>query len=60
MGHEVSLMTAYSAGLWVGELVNLKIADIDAARMTLRIKQAKGTKDRYAMLSHNLLTELRQ
>ena len=41
----VLLMTAYSAGLRVGELVNLKITDIDAARMTLRVKQGKGGKD---------------
>jgi len=55
----VLLMTAYSAGLRVSELVNLKITDIDAQRMTLRVKQGKGGKDRYAILSHNLLTELR-
>jgi integrase/recombinase XerD len=55
----VLLMTAYSAGLRVGELVKLKITDIDAARMTIRVKQGKGGKDRYAILSHNLLTELR-
>lgn len=56
----VLLMTAYSAGLRVGELVNLKITDIDAARMTIRVKQGKGGKDRYAILSQNLLTELRR
>ena len=56
----VLLMTAYSAGLRVRELVNLKIADIDAARMTLRVKQGKGGKDRYAVLSQKLLVELRQ
>jgi site-specific recombinase XerD len=56
----VLLMTAYSAGLRVGELVNLKITDIDAARMTLRVKRGKGDKDRYAILSQNLLVELRQ
>jgi integrase/recombinase XerD len=55
----VLLMTAYSAGLRVGELVSLKITDIDAARMTIRVKQGKGGKDRYAILSQNLLTELR-
>ena len=54
------LMTADSAGLRVRELVNLKITDIDAARMTLRVKQGKGGKDRYAILSQNLLVELRQ
>ena len=41
----VLLMTAYSAGLRVSELVNLKITDIDAERMTLRVKQGKGGKD---------------
>jgi site-specific recombinase XerD len=56
----VLLMTAYSAGLRVSELVNLKIPDIDAQRMTLRVKQGKGGKDRYAILSQNLLVELRQ
>jgi integrase/recombinase XerD len=56
----VLLMTAYSAGLRVGELVNLEITDIDAARMTLRVKQGKGGKDRYAILSQNLLIELRK
>src|SRR5262249_60024413 len=56
----VLLMTAYSAGLRVGELVNLKIEDIDAARMTLRVKRGKGGKDRYPILSQNLLVALRQ
>ena len=55
----VLLMTAYSAGLRVSELVNLKINDIDPARMTLHIRQGKGGKDRYAILSENLLVELR-
>jgi len=56
----VLLMTAYSAGLRVSELVNLKITDIDAARMTIRVKQGKGGKDRYGVLSQKLLVELRQ
>jgi site-specific recombinase XerD len=55
----VLLMSAYSAGLRVSELVNLKITDIDPARMTLRVRQGKGGKDRYAILSQNLLVELR-
>ena len=38
----VLLMTAYSAGLRVSELVNLKITDIDAQRMTLRVKQGRA------------------
>jgi len=56
----VLLMAAYSAGLRVRELVNLKITDIDAARMTIRVKQGKGGKDRYGVLSQKLLVELRQ
>jgi integrase/recombinase XerD len=56
----VLLMTAYSAGLRVSELVNLKITDIDPARMMLRVRQGKGGKDRYAILSEKLLVELRQ
>ena len=45
----VLLMTAYSGGLRVSELVNLKITDIDPARMTLRVRQGKGGKDRYGL-----------
>jgi site-specific recombinase XerD len=55
----VLLMTAYSAGLRVSELVNLKIKDIDAERMMIRVERGKGGKDRYTILSKNLLTELR-
>ena len=56
----VLLMSAYSAGLRVSELVNLKITDIDPARMMLGVRQGKGGKDRYAILSKNLLVDLRQ
>src|ERR671919_1220005 len=55
----VLLMTAYSAGLRVSELVNLKITDIDAERMMIRVERGKGGKDRYTILSKNLLAELR-
>jgi site-specific recombinase XerD len=53
------LATAYAAGLRVGELVKLKPADIDSTRMTIRVEQAKGAKDRYSLLSPLLLEELR-
>jgi site-specific recombinase XerD len=56
----VLLMTAYSAGLRVTELVNLKLTDIDSARMTIHVRRGKGGKDRYTILSESLLTELRQ
>jgi integrase len=50
---------AYGAGLRVSEVVALKVSDIDGQRMTLRVEQGKGRKDRYAMLSPVLLERLR-
>ena len=43
--HKAMLFTAYSAGLRVSEIVNLKIADIDSGRMQIFIQRAKGKKD---------------
>lgn len=53
------LMTAYSAGLRVAELVSLKLTDIDSQRMMIRVDQGKGNKDRYTLLSNRLLDDLR-
>lgn len=57
--HKAMLFTAYSAGLRVSEIVNLKIADIDSGRMQIFIARAKGKKDRYVNLSPVLLDILR-
>ncbi|WP_069269107.1 tyrosine-type recombinase/integrase [Paraburkholderia nodosa] len=57
--HQTALSVAYSAGLRASELVALKVSDIDSQRMTLRIEQGKGRKDRYAMFSPVLLERLR-
>ena len=57
--HRALLVTAYAAGLRGGELVNLKIADIDGSRMMIRVRQGKGAKDRYTILSPRLLRDLR-
>jgi site-specific recombinase XerD len=57
--HKAMLFTAYSAGLRVSEIVNLKITDIDSKRMQIFIERAKGKKDRYVNLSPVLLDILR-
>ena len=53
-------MTAYAAGLRVSEVVALRVDDIDSRRMVIRVRQAKGRKDRYVMLSPRLLEILRE
>jgi integrase/recombinase XerD len=58
--HQTLLMTTYAAGLRVSELVRLRIQDIDSDRMTIRVEQGKGAKDRYTLLSSRLLAQLRQ
>lgn len=57
--HQTALALAYATGLRVNEVVALKVGDIDSQRMTLRVEQGKGQKDRYAMLSPVLLERLR-
>ena len=58
--HRAILMTAYGAGLRLNEICHLKVSDIDSDRMTLRVEQGKGAKDRYTLLSPRLLAELRR
>ena len=57
--HQSIISLLYSAGLRRGELLNLKITDIDSKRMTVRVAQGKGKKDRYSILSEQLLLKLR-
>lgn len=55
----VALTTAYAAGLRASEAVSLKVANIDSGRMVIRVQQGKGGKDRYVILSAQLLGNLR-
>ena len=57
--HQTALSLAYGTGLRASEVSALKVGDIDSERMTLRVEQGKGRKDRYAMLSPVLLDRLR-
>ena len=58
--YRAALSVAYGCGLRVSEIANLKVTDIDSARMLIRVEQGKGRKDRFAMLSPDLLDLLRQ
>jgi integrase/recombinase XerD len=57
--HKTLLMLIYSAGLRVGESVQLKISDIDGERKMIHLRSAKGKKDRYTLLSDAALDALR-
>jgi integrase len=57
--YKAALSVAYGAGLRCGEIVMLRVSDIDSKRMLIRVEMGKGRKDRYAMLSPQLLEVLR-
>ncbi|HUF31439.1 MAG TPA: tyrosine-type recombinase/integrase [Gemmatimonadaceae bacterium] len=56
--HRVALMIAYSAGLRVGEVVRLRVGDVDVDRGMVRVRAAKGRKDRYTLLARTVVHEL--
>jgi site-specific recombinase XerD len=57
--HRTMLLTTYAAGLRLNEVLHLRVTDIDSARMTIRVEQGKGGKDRYTVLRPRLLDALR-
>lgn len=57
--HRALLMLTYSAGLRVSEVVSLRTQDIDSKRMLIHVRQGKGRKDRYTLLSKSALEVLR-
>src|SRR5438105_9643091 len=57
--HKAALSLTYATGLRSSEVISLKLTDIDSDRMVIRVEQGKGKKDRYVILSPNLLELLR-
>lgn len=57
--HKTMLMLTYSAGLRIGELLNLQISDIHSSTNRIRIRKGKGNKERYTLLSKTMLDMLR-
>lgn len=58
--HKAILYLVYSSGLRVGEVVRLKVKDIDVERMMIHVRQGKGRNDRYTILSEVTLKTLRK
>jgi len=58
--HRTMLLVLYGCGLRRGELLQLKVADIDSQRMVIRIDRGKGGHAREAPLSPTRLTALRE
>jgi integrase/recombinase XerD len=58
--HKAIIALAFSSGMRVSEIINLKIKDFDVERKIINIRQAKGNKDRIAPLSDTIRTILRE
>lgn len=57
--HRTILMLLYSTGMRISEIANCRITDIDSKNMRIKIVQGKGRKDRFTILSGQVLLELR-
>lgn len=58
--HRTCLKVLYATGLRLSEALNLRVEDIDSQRMTVRVRQGKGRRDRYVGLSPALVKVLRE
>ncbi|MCK9403449.1 MAG: site-specific integrase [Chitinophagaceae bacterium] len=57
--HRTIIMMLYSTGMRLSEISALKIVDIDSTNMRIKVVQGKGAKDRFTILSEQVLLELR-
>lgn len=57
--HKVILLTTYSSGLRISEVLNLKVNDIDSINMLIKVQSGKGGKDRLTILGEENLSLLR-
>jgi integrase/recombinase XerD len=58
--HKAILSTIYGAGLRLSEAAMLNVTDVDSKNMQIIIREGKGKKDRYSLLSENNLKLLRE
>ena len=58
--YKTILQVIYSSGLRISEALSLTVTDIDSKRMVIRVRQGKGDKDRYTILSQKMLVSLRR
>ncbi|MEM6361900.1 MAG: site-specific integrase [Bacteroidota bacterium] len=58
--HKAALSLMYSSGLRAGELLNLRMSDLDSDRMVILVRKGKGKKDRTTILSPKVLELLRE
>lgn len=58
--HRAVLMLCYGSGLRISEACGLQVGDIDSGRMLIHVREGKGSKDRFTVLSHRLLIVLRE
>jgi site-specific recombinase XerD len=60
LSYRVFFFTLYSLGLRLGEGLRLRVGDLDADRMRVQVRNAKGNRDRFVPLPENTLQVLRR
>lgn len=58
--YQTQLKLCYSCGIRIGEMLALRVKNIDGERRLLKIINAKGNKDRFVPLTEEMLYQLRR